>query len=150
MVVVTARSYRYRSRDVLVKLGCQTVSNEPVSPFEKFNSESPLIHPSVRVDRKSHFWVRGWNGRNPPFELRHFSWLPHRITICAVYLFSFNAFYLSSRFELSVLLAVINSLRKLPIIILERNIDSDKIVIIDHRHKNNSRSRVYTVYAGYL
>lgn len=44
-VVVTARSYCYRSRGVLVKLGCQTVSscqsNEPVSRFEKFNSESP-------------------------------------------------------------------------------------------------------------
>lgn len=45
IVTVTTRSYRYCSKDVLVKLGCQIVSsslsNEHVSRFEKFNSESP-------------------------------------------------------------------------------------------------------------
>lgn len=69
-------------------------SNEPVSRFEKFNSESPSSTlPFYSIENL----IFGYVARNhPQFELRHFSSLPHRVTICAVCLFSFT--YLLSVF----------------------------------------------------
>lgn len=89
-----ARSSRYRSWDVSVKLDCQTVSsspgsNEPVRRSAKFNSEldpfpfSPSFYLPSRFAFyvRSHFWIRGQTGGNPQIET---SPLPPRSTICAV------------------------------------------------------------------
>lgn len=108
-----ARSSRYRSWDVSIKLGCQTVSsspgsNEPVKRSGKFNSEpdpfpfSPsFLSPfSLRVLCPIENLIFGYVVR-PAETLKSRSRLPCGLVlqfVLSAFYLSFDAFYLSSWF----------------------------------------------------